>query len=172
MVKLGREIVRLIIEDNGPEEILNESPILIGFQSRLPSRFRLALLGRHHHGLRRPQEGIRGRERMGSGVAGGKGRRRARPAGSSLPVKDFLYRTTPKAGLSQPNRLTAKIDNNAIKTAFTLSSQFLSPGGSWAVVQQGMNGSSPGATTGIQKTSNRSSAIHTAICSDLELPLT
>ena len=31
MVKLGREIIRLIVEDDGPEEILNESPTLTGF---------------------------------------------------------------------------------------------------------------------------------------------
>jgi len=75
MVKLGREIVRLIIEDNGPEEILSRISDPYWFQSLG------CVLGFdwHSSGVTTTvcgalKEGIRGREKeWGLVIAGGKG---------------------------------------------------------------------------------------------------
>jgi uncharacterized protein len=143
MVRLGREIVRLVVEEHGPEELLIRISDPYWFQSLG------CVLGFdwHSSGVTTTvcgalKEGLKGMERdLGLVVAGGKGATsRKTPseitaAGQRLPLErnpeDLVYLS----------RLTAKIDNNAIQDGFQLYHHnfFFTVKGSWAVVQQGMS---------------------------------
>jgi hypothetical protein len=99
MVRLGREIVRLIVEDHGPEEILRRISDPYWFQSLG------CVLGFdwHSSGVTTTvcgalKEGLRGREKdLGFFIAGGKGARRARhPARLSPPERSFRWARTPR----------------------------------------------------------------------------
>jgi hypothetical protein len=143
MVRLGREIVRLIIEDNGPEEILKRLSDPYWFQSLG------CVLGFdwHSSGVTTTvcgalKEAIRGREReWGLFVAGGKGATSRKTPGEILAAGQKFSLRCDSQELVQLSRLTAKIDNNAIQDGFQLYHHnfFFTAGGAWAVVQQGMN---------------------------------
>jgi len=177
MVKLGREIIRLIIEDNGPEEILRRISDPYWFQSLG------CVLGFdwHSSGVTTTvcgalKEGIRGREKeWGLVIAGGKGATsRKTPAEIVAAGEKFPLSHDPE-DLVYLSRLTAKIDNNAIQDGFQLYHHnfFFTLGGSWAVVQQGMN--QRFARRYHWHSENVDSLIrdpHAAICSDLELERT
>lgn len=99
MVKLGREIIRLIVEADGPEEILRRISDPYWFQSLG------CVLGFdwHSSGVTTTvcgalKEGLRGREQeWGLVIAGGKGATsRKTPPKSLAPVKNSLYRMTPR----------------------------------------------------------------------------
>jgi hypothetical protein len=143
MVKLGREIVRLIIEDYGPEEILRRLSDPHWFQSLG------CVLGFdwHSSGVTTTvcgalKEGLKGREQeLGLVIAGGKGATSRKTPGEILEAGDTLPMARDPNELVSLSRLTAKIDNNAIQDGFQLYHHnfFFTLGGSWAVVQQGMN---------------------------------
>jgi len=143
MVRLGREIVRLIVEDHGPEQILRRISDPYWFQSLG------CVLGFdwHSSGVTTTvcgalKEGLRGLEKdLGLVIAGGKGATsRKTPAEIIAAGEKFSLRRNP-ADLVHLSRLTAKIDNNAIQDGFQLYHHnfFFTLDGSWAVVQQGMN---------------------------------
>lgn len=99
MVRLGREIVRLIVEDHGPEEILKRISDPYWFQSLG------CVLGFdwHSSGVTTTvcgalKEGLRGFEKdLGLVIAGGKERLRAKPPPrSSWPGKNFHCNETPR----------------------------------------------------------------------------
>jgi uncharacterized protein len=177
MVKLGREIIRLIIEDHGPEEILRRISDPYWFQSLG------CVLGFdwHSSGVTTTvcgamKESLRGREReWGLVIAGGKGATSRRtPAEIVVAGEKFSLSHDPEE-LVYLSRLTAKIDNNAIQDGFQLYHHnfFFTFGGSWAVVQQGMN--ERFARRYHWHSENVESLIrdpHAAICSDLQLERT
>ena len=143
MVRLGREIVRLIVEDHGPEEILKRISDPYWFQSLG------CVLGFdwHSSGVTTTvcgalKEGLRGLEKdLGLVIAGGKGATsRKTPSEIIAAGEKFPLCTSPEEFVHL-SRLTAKIDNNAIQDGFQLYHHnfFFTFGGSWAVVQQGMN---------------------------------
>jgi hypothetical protein len=143
MVRLGREIVRLIVEDYGPAEILNRISDPYWFQSLG------CVLGFdwHSSGVTTTvcgalKEGLRGREKeLGLVIAGGKGATSRKTPGEIVAAGDkFSLRCDP-AALVYLSRLAAKIDNNAVQDGFQLYHHnfFFTFDGSWAVVQQGMN---------------------------------
>lgn len=143
MVRLGREIVRLIIEDHGPEELLIRISDPYWFQSLG------CVLGFdwHSSGITTTvcgalKEGLRGMEReLGLIIAGGKGATsRKTPAEIVAAGEKFSLNRDP-GELVHLSRLTAKIDNNAIQDGFQLYHHnfFFTLKGSWAVVQQGMS---------------------------------
>ena len=143
MVRLGREIVRLIAEDHGPEEILKRISDPYWFQSLG------CTLGFdwHSSGVTTTvcgalKEGLRGLEKeLGLVIAGGKGATsRKTPAEIIAAGEKFSLRRNPEE-LVHLSRLIAKIDNNAIQDGFQLYHHnfFFTFSGSWAVVQQGMN---------------------------------
>jgi hypothetical protein len=143
MVRLGREIVRLIVEDHGPEEILKRISDPYWFQSLG------CVLGFdwHSSGVTTTvcgalKEGLRGLEKdLGLFIAGGKGATsRKTPAEIIAAGEKFSLQRNPE-DLVYLSRLTAKIDNNAIQDGFQLYHHnfFFTFSGSWAVVQQGMN---------------------------------
>src|SRR5919197_791593 len=143
MVKLGREILRLIVEDSGPEEILRRLSDPHWFQSLG------CVLGFdwHSSGVTTTvcgalKEGLKGREQeLGLVIAGGKGATSRKTPGEILEAGDTLPMARDPNELVSLSRLTAKIDNNAIQDGFQLYHHnfFFTLSGSWAVVQQGMN---------------------------------
>lgn len=143
MVRLGREIARLIIEEHGPEELLVRISDPYWFQSLG------CVLGFdwHSSGVTTTvcgalKEGLRGREQeLGLVIAGGKGAASRKTPAEILAAGDkFGLRHDPNH-LVYLSRLTAKVDNNAIQDGFQLYHHnfFFTLGGSWAVVQQGMS---------------------------------
>lgn len=143
MVRLGREIARLIIEDYGPEELLIRISDPYWFQSLG------CVLGFdwHSSGVTTTvcgalKEGLKGTERdLGIVVAGGKGAASRKTPSEILAAGERLDLKRDPNGLVYLSRLTAKIDNNAIQDGFQLYHHnfFFTLEGSWAVVQQGMS---------------------------------
>jgi hypothetical protein len=143
MVRLGREIIRLIAEDHGPEELLIRISDPFWFQSLG------CVLGFdwHSSGVTTTvcgalKEGLKGMEGdLGLLIAGGKGATsRKTPAEILAAAEKFSLKRDPQE-LVYLSRLTAKIDNNAIQDGFQLYHHnfFFTLKGSWAVVQQGMS---------------------------------
>ena len=143
MVRLGREILRLIVEDYGPEEILKRISDPYWFQSLG------CVLGFdwHSSGVTTTvcgalKEALRGREKeLGLVIAGGKGATsRKTPPEIVAAGEKYSLRQDPDE-LVYLSRLTAKIDNNAVQDGFQLYHHnfFFTLAGGWAVVQQGMN---------------------------------
>ena len=173
MVRLGREIARLIIEDHGPEELLIRISDPYWFQSLG------CVLGFdwHSSGVTTTvcgalKEGLRGMEgELGLVIAGGKGATsRKTPSEIVVAGEKFPLKCNPEE-LVYLSRLTAKIDNNAIQDGFQLYHHnfFFTLKGSWAVVQQGM--SDRFARRYHWYSENIQSLIqepHAAICSDLQ----
>lgn len=143
MVRLGREIVRLIIEDHGPEEVLIRISDPYWFQSLG------CVLGFdwHSSGITTTvcgalKEGLRGLEgELGLVIAGGKGATSRKTPGEILAAGENFSLNRDPEELVYLSRLTAKIDNNAIQDGFQLYHHnfFFTLKGSWAVVQQGMS---------------------------------
>jgi len=143
MVRLGREIIRLIVEDYGPEEVLKRISDPYWFQSLG------CVLGFdwHSSGVTTTvcgaiKEAVKGREsELGLVVAGGKGATSRKTPSEITAAADRYPLTINPDDLVYLSRLTAKIDNNAIQDGFQLYHHnfFFTLNGSWAVVQQGMN---------------------------------
>ena len=143
MVRLGREIVRLIIEDHGPEELLIRISDPYWFQSLG------CVLGFdwHSSGVTTTvcgalKAGLKGREKeFGLVIAGGKGRTSRKTPSEILDAADRLPLKGDPEELVALSRLTAKIDNNAVQDGFQLYHHnfFFTFNGHWAVVQQGMS---------------------------------
>ena len=174
MVRLGREIIRLIIEDYGPREVLTRISDPYWFQSLG------CVLGFdwHSSGVTTTvcgalKEGLRGREReFGFVIAGGKGAASRKTPGEILAAGDKFPLSGSADELVQLSRLTAKIDNNAIQDGFQLYHHnfFFTFDGSWAVVQQGMNDRfARRYHWNSQNVQSLTVDPHNAICSDLQL---
>ena len=143
MVRLGGEITRLIIENDGPR----------AFLQRIADPYWLQSLGCvlgfdwHSSGVTTTvcgalKEGIKGREKeLGLIIAGGKGATSRKTPGEIIAAGEKYPLDCSADALVYLSRLTAKIDNNAIQDGFQLyhHSFFFTFNGSWAVVQQGMN---------------------------------
>jgi len=141
MVPLAREIVRLIIEEYSPCEVLRRLSDPFWFQA-----FGCVLgFDWHSSGLTTTTTGAlklalkeAGRE-WGLFVAGGKGRTsRSTP----LEIENVAESTgfDPKP-LVRASRLSAKVDSSALQDGYQVYHHcfIFTPEGKWAVVQQGMN---------------------------------
>ncbi|UCH43271.1 MAG: DUF763 domain-containing protein [Dehalococcoidales bacterium] len=141
MVRLAREITVAIVADFGPEEMIRRLSHPYWFQA-----FGCILgFDWHSSGVTTTlcgalKEGVKGLENdLGLFVAGGKGRTSRRtPAeienwGGRIPVdpEPLVY----------ASRISAKVDNSAVQDGYQLYHHtfLFTRGGSWAVVQQGMN---------------------------------
>lgn len=143
MVRLGREIIRLIVEDYGPEEVLKRISDPYWFQCLG------CVLGFdwHSSGVTTTvcgalKEGLKGRENeFGLVIAGGKGATSRKTPSEIVAAADKYPLAAKAEELVYLSRLTAKVDNNAIQDGFQLYHHnfFFTLTGSWAVVQQGMN---------------------------------
>ncbi len=144
MVKLGRSMTDVLIEEYGPDEYIKRIADPVWFQSLgtvlafdwnssgLTTILTAAL-----------KEAIRGREKeLGVFIAGGKGATSRKTPDQitewgrvlSLPeqtTKDLVY----------SSKMSAKVDSSLIQDDYTLYHHafFFSKNGAWTVVQQGMN---------------------------------
>jgi len=144
MVKLGREMARVIVVEYGPDEFVRRIADPVWFQalgtvlafdwnaSGLTTILTAAL-----------KEAIRGKEQeLGIYICGGKGK-------TSLKAPEQINLFGARAELSQEkinsleynSRMAAKVDSSLIQDGFQIyhHSFFFSRNGVWAVVQQGMN---------------------------------
>ncbi|RME55771.1 DUF763 domain-containing protein [Candidatus Parcubacteria bacterium] len=144
MVRLGREVVELLIEEFGPDEFVRRMGDPVWFQSLGT----LLAFDWNASGLTTTltaalKEAIRGRERaLGIAICGGKGKTsRKTPEeilryGFLLPLPD---RAVPS--LQYSSRMAAKVDSALVQDGFAIYHHafFFSASGAWSVVQQGMN---------------------------------
>ena len=144
MVKLGREMARVIVAEYGPDEFVKRIADPVWFQalgtvlafdwnaSGLTTILTAAL-----------KESIRGEERdLGIYICGGKGK-------TSLKTPEEIQLKGSRAefvqqkinSLEYNSRMAAKVDSSLIQDGFQIyhHSFFFSRNGTWAVVQQGMN---------------------------------
>lgn len=143
MVLLSREILRVMVEEFGPLEVLRRVSDPYWFQALG------CVLGFdwHSSGLTTTttgalKEAVRGREAdLGLFVAGGKGAvSRKTPAEIIAQAERHTIRR-PYGELVYASKLSAKVDNTAVQDGYQLYHHafLFTPAGEWAVVQQGMN---------------------------------
>jgi uncharacterized protein len=141
MALMGGAITETIIEEFGPDEFLSRISDPFWFQSLG------AVLGMdwHSSGITTSVMGALKRainpkaRQLGIYICGGRGRY-SRQTPSELV--DFGMRTGLDGHeLARASRLTAKVDNNCLQDGFQIYQHnfIVTPGGKWAVVQQGMN---------------------------------
>jgi hypothetical protein len=141
MVKLAREITIAIVAEYGPGEMLHRMSHPYWFQA-----FGCVLgFDWHSSGVTTTlcgalKEGVKDLERdLGLFVAGGKGAASRRtPSEIEAWGERISLDPTP---LVYASRMSAKVDNAAVQDGYQLYHHtfLFTPGGSWAVVQQGMN---------------------------------
>jgi hypothetical protein len=141
MTKLAREIIIAMRADFGPEEILRRLSHPYWFQA-----FGCVLgYDWHSSGLTTVlcgaiKEGIKGLEKdLGFFVAGGKGKT-SRKTPSEIESWGNAISLDP-VPLVYASRISAKVDSAAIQDGYQLYHHtfLFTAGGSWAVIQQGMN---------------------------------
>ncbi len=141
MRKLAREIIRIIIDEEGASGVFEKLSDPFWFQA-----FGCALgFDWHSSGLTTTvcgalKEGFRGLEvETGIFIGGGKG-----SASRKTPqeIREFCEKMGRDAEpLVYASKMSAKIDNTAVQDGYALYHHtfFFAKSGSWAVVQQGMN---------------------------------
>jgi len=144
MVRLAKEMIRVMIEEYGVDEFLRRIADPVWFQSLgtvlafdwnasgLTTTLTAAL-----------KEAVRGQEKeMGIFICGGKGK-----TSKKTPDEILTWGHTLNIPFSQANHLVynskmaAKVDNSLVQDGFQIYHHtfFFSKNGAWAVVQQGMN---------------------------------
>ena len=141
MVKLAREITVFIVVEFGPEEMLRRMSDPCWFQA-----FGCVLgFDWHSSGVTTTvcgalKEGLKGLEQdLGLFVAGGKGSTSRRTPAEIEAFGDAI--SLDPSPLIYASRMAAKVDNAALQDGYQLYHHvfLFTKGGSWAVVQQGMN---------------------------------
>jgi len=144
MVKLGREIVQILIAEYGPEEFIKRIADPVWFQSL----GKVLAFDWNASGLTTIltaalKEAIRGAERdLGIFICGGKGK-------TSLKTPDEIKNwgnrlalsTNTTKSLAYNSKMAAKVDSSLIQDGFQIYHHafFFTRKGSWTVIQQGMN---------------------------------
>jgi len=173
MVSLSREIVRVLVEEYGPREVLARVSDPHWFQALG------CVLGFdwHSSGLTTTttgalKEAVKGREAdIGLFVAGGKGAASRKTPAEIIAHGERHAIATPADRLVYASKLSAKVDNTAVQDGYQLYHHtfFFVPSGEWAVVQQGMNDANGYArryhwlSMGVEDFVNEP---HAAICSE------
>lgn len=150
MVKLGREMVRVLVEEYGPDEFIRRISDPVWFQSLgtvlafdwnasgLTTILTAALKEAIRHGERN----------LGVFICGGKGKTSRK---TPEEIRQWgAHLQLPESGiqnLEYNSRMAAKVDSSLVQDGFQLyhHSFFFSKNGAWAVVQQGMNQSTGSA---------------------------
>ena len=143
MVLLSREIVRVIVEEFGPEEMLARVADPHWFQALG------CVLGFdwHSSGLTTTttgalKEAVHGRESdLGLFLAGGKGAASRKTPAEILAHAERHSVARPATELVYASKISAKVDNTALQDGYQLYHHcfLFTARGDWAVVQQGMN---------------------------------
>lgn len=144
MVKLGREIMQVLIAEYGPDEFIKRIADPVWFQSLgTVLAFDWNASGLTTILTAALKEAIRGQERQfGVFICGGKGKTSLKTPdqisdwGERLSLPDQYAKN-----LVYNSRMSAKVDSALIQDGFELYHHafFFSRNGAWAVVQQGMN---------------------------------
>ena len=144
MVKLGREMTRVLIEEFGPDEFIRRIADPVWFQSLgTVLAFDWNASGLTTILTAALKEAIRGREKeLGIYICGGKGKTSRKTPQEITIWGDKL--SLPNAYVDKlvyNSRMTAKVDSSLVQDGYQIyhHSFFFSRNGSWAVVQQGMN---------------------------------
>jgi len=173
MVLLSREIVRVIVEEYGPGEVLARVSDPYWFQALG------CVLGFdwHSSGVTTTttgalKEAVRERAAdLGLFVAGGKGAASRKTPSEIIAYGEHHSIAAPADRLVYASKLSAKVDNTAVQDGYQLYHHtfFFTQSGDWAVVQQGMNEANGWArryhwlSTGVEDFVNEP---HAAICSE------
>lgn len=150
MVKLGREMVRVLIEEYGPDEFIRRISDPVWFQSLgTVLAFDWNASGLTTILTAALKEAIRHEERnLGIFICGGKGKTSRKTPEEIERWGEWLNLPAGQTeSLSYNSRMAAKVDSSLVQDGFQLyhHSFFFSKNGAWAVVQQGMNQSSQSA---------------------------
>ena len=144
MVKLGREMINIMVEEWGPDEFIKRIADPVWFQSLgTVLAFDWNASGLTTILTAALKESIRNREKdLGVFICGGKGK-------TSRKTPEEIENWGDKLNLPQEqtkslvynSRLSAKVDSALVQDGFQIYHHafFFSKKGSWAVVQQGMN---------------------------------
>ncbi len=144
MVRLGRQMVEVIVEEYSPEEFVARIADPVWFQSLgTVLAFDWNASGLTTILTAALKESVRGQEKkLGLFICGGKGK-------TSLKTPDEIERWGEHTPLPAPkvnnlvynSRMAAKVDSALIQDGFQIYHHafFFSRNGAWAVVQQGMN---------------------------------
>jgi len=144
MVKLGREMTRVIIAEYGPEEFIKRIADPVWFQSLgTVLAFDWNASGLTTILTAALKEAIRGEARnLGIFICGGKGKTSRKTPDEIQNWGDIL--SLPEArvnNLVYGSKMAAKVDSALVQDGFQIYHHafFFSRSGAWAVVQQGMN---------------------------------
>ncbi|HOJ31630.1 MAG TPA: DUF763 domain-containing protein [bacterium] len=144
MVKLGGQILEIIVQEYGPDEFVARISDPVWFQSLgTVVAFDWNASGLTTILTAALKEAIRGKEKqLGLFVCGGKGK-------TSLKTPDEIVHWGEKIALPNKNisnlvyssRITAKVDSSLVQDGYQIYHHafFFSKNGAWGVIQQGMN---------------------------------
>lgn len=144
MVRLGRDMVRILVAEMGPEEFVRRIADPVWFQSLgTVLAFDWNASGLTTILTAALKEAIRGEERkLGIFICGGKGKTSRK---TPEEIRNWGERLALPVGvvknLTYNSKMAAKVDSALIQDGYQIyhHSFFFSRSGSWAVVQQGMN---------------------------------
>ncbi|HYC80095.1 MAG TPA: DUF763 domain-containing protein [Candidatus Binatia bacterium] len=144
MVKLGREITRVLVEEYGPDEFIRRISDPVWFQSLgTVLAFDWNASGLTTILTAALKESIRGREKdLGVFIAGGKGKTSRKTPDEVTMWSERINMPEEQANkLVYNSKMAAKVDSSLIQDGYQIyhHSLFFSKNGAWAVVQQGMN---------------------------------
>ncbi|MBX4186693.1 MAG: DUF763 domain-containing protein [Candidatus Doudnabacteria bacterium] len=144
MVNLGREMVRVLIEEFGPDEFIKRIADPVWFQSLgTVLAFDWNASGLTTILTAALKESIRGAEKdYGIFIAGGKGKTSRKTPSEIMSWGETLQLpAVDSERLVYNSKMTAKVDSALVQDGFQIYHHtfFFSRNGMWAVVQQGMN---------------------------------
>lgn len=144
MVRLGREMTRVLIEEYGPDEFIKRISDPVWFQSLgTVLAFDWNASGLTTILTAALKEAIKGQEKhLGIFICGGKGKTSRKTPDEILDWGEKLNLPPKHANnLVYNSKMSAKVDSALIQDGFQIyhHSFFFSKNGAWSVVQQGMN---------------------------------
>jgi hypothetical protein len=144
MVKLGREMTRVLIEEFGPGEFIRRMADPVWFQSfGTVLAFDWNASGLTTILTAALKEAIRGQEKdLGIFICGGKGKTSRKTPDEITAWADKLSLPgNSVTNLVYNSRMSAKVDSSLVQDGYQIyhHSFFFTKNGSWTVVQQGMN---------------------------------
>lgn len=144
MVKLGRQVSEIVIEEYGANEFIRRISDPVWFQSLgTVLAFDWNASGLTTILTAALKEAFRGREMdLGVFICGGKGKTSRKTPDEIMKWGEVLALPSPNVGnLVYNSKMSAKVDSCLIQDGFQIyhHSFFFSKNGAWAVVQQGMN---------------------------------
>ncbi|PIR79672.1 MAG: DUF763 domain-containing protein [Candidatus Levybacteria bacterium CG10_big_fil_rev_8_21_14_0_10_35_13] len=144
MVRLGRAMTEVLIDEYGPDEYIKRIADPVWFQSLgTVLAFDWNASGLTTILTAALKEGIRGQEKdLGIFIAGGKGATSRKTPDQIIEWGSRLnFSQNQTQGLVYSSKMSAKVDSSLVQDGYTLyhHSFFFSKNGAWTVVQQGMN---------------------------------